>query len=259
MQSVADSRVALSNVDRDGRRIDTMEAARFNAELRRLRTATESAAYFRAAIAPFGFDSFASGDVDLERRERVVLHVVGWTEAWRKFYFDSSLIDRDPLLDALAYRDEPFTWSDLRRDRRLAQVGATALDTAAAEGWVEGLVVPMTRRRSMIGLVSLVGHQRDPAPETCAWLALISVCFYGHARILAARDGCVPVPAALTPREVECVRLVARGMSDRQISLSIGVAPSTAHEFVEKAKHRLGAKSRAELAAIAVSLGIVDI
>jgi DNA-binding CsgD family transcriptional regulator len=48
-------------------------------------------------------------------------------------------------------------------------------------------------------------------------------------------------------------------MSDRQISLSIGVAPSTAHEFVEKAKHRLGAKSRAELAAIAVSLGIVDI
>jgi hypothetical protein len=39
----------------------------------------------------------------------------------------------------------------------------------------------------------------------------------------------------------------------------MGVQPSTAHEFVEKAKRRLRAGSRAEMIAVAVSLGMIDI
>jgi hypothetical protein len=36
------------------------------------------------------------------------------------------------------------------------------------------------------------------------------------------------------------------------------VAPSTAHEFVEKAKRKLRTRSRVEMVAVAASLGIIE-
>jgi DNA-binding CsgD family transcriptional regulator len=57
---------------------------------------------------------------------------------------------------------------------------------------------------------------------------------------------------------VECVRLVAQGLSDNAIARTLAIAPSTAHEFVEKAKLRLKTRTRVEMVAIAAALGIID-
>ena len=63
----------------------------------------------------------------------------------------------------------------------------------------------------------------------------------------------IPVPpAGLSEREIAATRLVATGMSDAQIAAELGVARSTAHEFVEKAKRRLKVRNRAELIAVAL-------
>ncbi|WP_420383118.1 helix-turn-helix transcriptional regulator [Novosphingobium sp.] len=43
------------------------------------------------------------------------------------------------------------------------------------------------------------------------------------------------------------------------IATALGISVSTAHEFVEKAKRKLKAKSRAELIAVAVSLAFIDL
>jgi DNA-binding CsgD family transcriptional regulator len=55
------------------------------------------------------------------------------------------------------------------------------------------------------------------------------------------------------------VRLVAQGFSDNETAKRLGIAPSTAHEFVEKAKRRLKTRTRVEMVAIAAALGIIDI
>jgi DNA-binding CsgD family transcriptional regulator len=73
------------------------------------------------------------------------------------------------------------------------------------------------------------------------------------------REGFAAPPVGLTGREIECVRMVAQGFSDNAIAKALSIAPSTAHEFVEKAKRRLKTKSRAEMAAVAISLGIIEI
>jgi LuxR family quorum sensing-dependent transcriptional regulator len=88
---------------------------------------------------------------------------------------------------------------------------------------------------------------------------LISICLHGHVRTLVTREGFAIPPAGLTGREVECVRLVAQGSSDSEIAKRLGIAPSTAHEFVEKAKRRLKTRTRMEMVAIAAALGIIDI
>ena len=44
-----------------------------------------------------------------------------------------------------------------------------------------------------------------------------------------------------------------------EASDELGVARSTAHEFIEKAKRRLKTRTRAEMIAVAVTLGLVDL
>ncbi len=233
-------------------------AFHFNTQLRGLKTLAACADLFRSAIAPFGFDTFACGELDLQVRERSVFYLIDWPNEWRRFYLSAGLIERDPLIDALAFRHQPFTWTELRRDRKLEKLGREVLERAAAAGWVEGLVVPLSRGSSRIGLVSLVGHQTDLRQDHRAFLCLISICLHSHVRTLVTHEGFAAPPAGLTAREVECVLLVAKGLSDNAIAKVLALAPSTVHEFVEKAKRRLKTRTRVELVAIAAALGIVD-
>lgn len=235
------------------------DASAFNTELRRLDSPAACGSLFRATIQPHGFDIFACGEVDLADRDRTVFYIIDWPDAWTRFYVGTGMIDRDPLVDALATRREPFTWSDLRADRAMARAGRAALDGAAAAGWVDGLVVPMPTIGTRAGLVSMVGHREIADPALRAYLCLISTCLHSHVRTLVARCGFALPPMGLTEREISSLRLVARGKSDAAIASELGVAVSTAHEFVEKAKRRLKARTRAEMVATATSFGIIDI
>ena len=209
---------------------------------------------FRAALAPFGIDTLSVGEVDIARRNRATFWIMDWPESWRKYYFSSGLIERDPLVENLGLYGRPFTWAELRADRRLALLGTEGLDRAAEAGWRDGLAVPIPRGGSRYGIVA-----RDIiSDEQRAAMVPLCLAFHAAAGVLARRDGFALPPAGLTPREVECLALVVKGQSDREIAASLGIAVATAHEHVERAKRRLTARTRAELAAVAVSLGIVE-
>ncbi len=200
---------------------------------------------------------FRPARVDTAHRNRAIFSVIDWPESWRKFYFGSSLLERDPLVENLGlYGGRPFTWADLRADRRLAQLGTEALDIAAQEGWRDGLAVPLHRAGTHYGIVSIVA--RDIIPDADRQI-MIPLCLAFHSVIgpLARKDGFAMPPAGLSPREIEALALVVRGKTDRQIGEALGIAAATAHEHVEGAKRRLATHTRAELAAVAVSLGIV--
>jgi DNA-binding CsgD family transcriptional regulator len=236
-----------------------MDVFEFNRALTRLTTPADCAVLFRGVIAPMGFDNFACGLVDTRDRDLSVFYIIDWTERWRRFYMTSGAIERDPVVAALATRREPFTWTDLRKDRTYPQIGRAALDVVAAEGWTEGFVVPLTQGAHRMGIVSLSGSAKAIDGPTRDYLTLTSTCLHNHVRTLVGREGFAAPPVGLTGREIECVRMVAQGFSDNAIAKALSIAPSTAHEFVEKAKRRLKTKSRAEMAAVAISLGIIEI
>ncbi|MGH3406522.1 MAG: response regulator transcription factor, partial [Streptosporangiaceae bacterium] len=62
--------------------------------------------------------------------------------------------------------------------------------------------------------------------------------------------------AALTPRELEVLRLLAAGHSNREIGAALFIAPKTASVHVSNILGKLGASSRTEAAAIAHSNGL---
>jgi DNA-binding NarL/FixJ family response regulator len=65
------------------------------------------------------------------------------------------------------------------------------------------------------------------------------------------------VLSALTPRELEVLRLVAAGLSDREIAERLFVTPATAKTHANRAMAKLGARDRAQLVVIAYETGLV--
>lgn len=62
-------------------------------------------------------------------------------------------------------------------------------------------------------------------------------------------------PGPLSPRERNCLAEVARGRSSKQISRQLDLSPHTVDEYVASAMRKLGAASRTEAVALALSRG----
>jgi HD-GYP domain-containing protein (c-di-GMP phosphodiesterase class II) len=75
----------------------------------------------------------------------------------------------------------------------------------------------------------------------------------GH-RTPRRREG----PAGLTPREVEVLGLLARGLSNKQIAERLVISPKTAGNHVEHIYAKIGASSRAAASLFAVQHGLLD-
>ena len=65
-------------------------------------------------------------------------------------------------------------------------------------------------------------------------------------------------PAGLTAREVEVLRLVARGLSNQEIGEELFVSPATAKTHVSRLLMKLAARDRAQLIVIAYETGLVE-
>jgi HD-GYP domain-containing protein (c-di-GMP phosphodiesterase class II) len=64
-------------------------------------------------------------------------------------------------------------------------------------------------------------------------------------------------PAGLTPREVEVLILVARGLSTRQVARRLGIAPKTVGNHIERIYSKSGASSRAAVSLFAMQHGML--
>ena len=67
------------------------------------------------------------------------------------------------------------------------------------------------------------------------------------------------IPFRLTPREQDVLERVTQGRTNREIATDLFISEKTASVHVSNIKSKLGANGRAEIAAIAVRLGLVPV
>lgn len=235
-------------------------AMEFNANLQRCATLRACTHLFRTAIEPLRFQAFACREIDTSNRSRTVFYAKHWPQAVERFYQQrAGFADCNPVFDAVSSRPAGFTWADLRADRSFARAGQDAVEMLAVQGLQDAFIVPLPAGGSRVGIVSMSSDgpvTRDPAVR--AYLAMIAALLHGRTRALGASDSLPAPPLGLSEREFDCLRLVARGMSDSAIGKALGIAASTAHEYIEKAKARLDVRSRPEMTAVAAAFGIID-
>jgi len=68
-----------------------------------------------------------------------------------------------------------------------------------------------------------------------------------------------PGAEALTKREIEVLRMVADGLSNKEIAAELGISTHTAKFHVAQIIAKLGAMSRTEAALIGVRRGLVPL
>ena len=64
---------------------------------------------------------------------------------------------------------------------------------------------------------------------------------------------------ALTPREVEVLSLVARGVGNKEVGDVLGTAPGTVKAHVQSILSKLGAKDRTHAVTLALRRGIIHL
>jgi DNA-binding CsgD family transcriptional regulator len=230
----------------------------FNQWLERLgqaTTAAELSEMLVSAIADAGFDCIACGEIDIEESRRSTFFVNTWPADWLDFYRQERLIECDPLVAQMKLTAHPFAWSDLSfADPRERQV----LKAVQEFGWIDGLAVPIPRGGSRFGLVSLASRAKVPDGEDRRLVVGFLTLAYERLRGAVSRVDAQANNAGLTSREIDCLRLVAKGLPDGEIGLELGISAATAHEYIERAKKRLGARNRPHAIAIAAGLHLLS-
>ena len=212
---------------------------------------------FLAAVGPLGIERFACGEIDIISRNISVIYATSWSEQFIHYFFSSGLIYNDPFLDELTRRHAPFQWSDVLSQGRLSPAGKRAYETFQQFGASQGLLVPLPRSGSLFGVVCMQGTTPNLPKSHVDALIAMAVCLYERCRRLVPKIGTTAQYIGLTGREIDCLKLIAQGRSDKEIGLELKISPSTAHDYVESAKTKLSVSTRSEAAAIAVSLSLV--
>jgi DNA-binding NarL/FixJ family response regulator len=75
-------------------------------------------------------------------------------------------------------------------------------------------------------------------------------------RDVAERMAEYPIAAHLTPRELDVIRLLARGLSNKEIGAELGVSETTAKWFVKNILQKLGVNDRTAAVTTALKRGI---
>ena len=71
--------------------------------------------------------------------------------------------------------------------------------------------------------------------------------------------GGAPVAARLTPREREVITLLAQGLNGAEIAVRLALSPETVRIHIRHAREKLGARTRAHAAVLALRNGAITL
>jgi DNA-binding CsgD family transcriptional regulator len=211
---------------------------------------------FQHTIRTFGFAASSCGAwIGLGRARTHRFFFLDWPPDWRAIYEAQRMFDHDPIVSEARRRMAPFVWGDMTQ---LSEDAAQVLAKARCHGWVDGFVVPLHGPASYQGVVSLAAREKlslDPFDR--AVLETMSTTIHHRCRTAVGfGSGALALPR-LTARELECLQWVASGKTDWEIGRLIGIAAPTAHYHVERAKKRLGVRSRVQAVALLTLHGML--
>lgn len=187
------------------------------------------------------------GALELWIRERVdpavgVIALMAETEPWRR------------LADAAAGSPPPGGWAQLATDLAAAGLGGEICWAHQAEAVVA--VESGDRAAAAVAVASVLD---DPAAHPAAvWLAADLARRGRLSRPTSDQEPDESVRLGLTARELEVLRLVAAGLTNRELAEQLYISPKTASVHVSNLMRKLGVSDRRAAAAVARRLGLID-
>ena len=182
-----------------------------------------------------------------------------WEQIRLHAYFTDRILRHSPVLSALApiaaAHHERIDGSGYPRSIPASMLERSARLLAAADVYhalteARPHRAALTPNEAAAGLLSEMNAGRL---DREAVSAVLEVAGHGRRRITATR------PAGLTEREIEVLRLVARGYSNKDIAKALAISARTAQHHVIHIYAKIGMSSRAAAALFAVEHDLLSI
>ena len=180
-----------------------------------------------------------------------------WEQVRLHAYHTERVLSRSPAMAAIASltgaHHERMDGSGYHRGTGASALPDAARILAAADVY-HALTEQRPHRAAMTGDQAIAEIDREVAARRLDRDAAAAVC--------AAAGGALPNrpgsrPAGLTDREIEILRLLARGRSKKEIAKELTIAPGTVHTHVTHIYAKIGSSTRAGAALFAMENGLI--
>ena len=217
-------------------------------------TLDELASLWRERLVEMGFTFFALGvHADPLRPDRAAYVFQNYPEEWIAHFSAQHYHLVDPVYRAAEARTGEFVWTDPEflqplswRQRRILN---EAREFGLRHGRTHSLASMLPRRAS----ASLVASDPDMPEHVYAAGKLVNVVVHHRAAQMCIASA--PRFAELFRRERQCLEFCARGLLDAEIARELGISVATVRRHIERARVRLGAGTRIQAVARAISSG----
>lgn len=234
------------------------EALRFAVAARGFTAMADLVAALHRAIARVGMTAAAGGVVSGPKAASPQpFYFADWPPSWLAHYLTQKFLLTDPIPRWARNSGRPLTWSELFEVLPARDPGRKVMAAAAHFGYREGMVVPMRAGDNSFGLVAFAGARDALTLIEQAFLATVARAAFEAAERIEQGGMTGRAAPILSAREIECLVLLVRGHSDRQIAQLLGISEPTVRFHLGNARDKSGAVSRTHLAALAVARGYV--
>lgn len=184
--------------------------------------------------------------------------VTTYPDAWIDFYYLNQLLEADPVRLRVWEEKSPIRWPNvMTNDERETSI----MNARFAMIGPKGITMPFYSSNGHRSLLSVVGRPCD-----LEWSKRFNRLFpqlkqFGmamHAAVLKLW-GEEPPQVQLSARHVDCLKMLASGLNEKQISCFLQIREKSVKTYIEEAKIRLQAKTKVQVVANAIALGVISL
>lgn len=197
-----------------------------------------------------GFGHFAlTQHADPGAAPQQIIRIASYPDEWVRYFDNEGLGPSDPVHRASGMTSVGFAWSDLPRLIELTGRDRKILERAASFGVGNGFTVPAHVPGEINGSCSFAVPlgANFPGGKLPAAQLVGSFAFEAARGIWKVRQIETERSARLTDRQRDCLLWAARGKSDWEISMILGVSHETVIQHLKQARERYGVCKRTQL------------
>lgn len=236
-------------------------ARQFAEQALQFATEGELATTLETCARELGFHYFALlHHVDLRQRSRAMVHIDNYPAEWSERFIQSRLFLEDPILRASLTTNIGFAWDNVPKLIRLTPSQRRIMEEARRQGIGCGFTVPAHIPGEAYGSCSFAAAIGRSFPEKhlLATQLVGSFAFEAARRICGARCRSRPQAVHLTPRQHDCLVLVAQGKTDWEIGQILGLQEDSVTKVIDAARRRYDVANRTELVVAALFDGQIS-
>ncbi|MBV8800942.1 MAG: LuxR family transcriptional regulator [Alphaproteobacteria bacterium] len=175
-----------------------------------------------------------------------------YPEDWSNEMRRQSQFAADPVLRACQKTAAPFQWSEIDRLIKVSPAQRDILRRAAHAGIGPGFTVPVHIPGECTGSGSFaVAAGRELNAAAMPYVQFVTSFGFEAARKLCLKAAHLNFNVAdvpgLTPRQLDCIVLMAQGKSDWTVGRLLGLSQRTVQEHIDNARKKYGVGSRHQL------------